>query len=362
MWLLPVLSALCWLISRVFYRLSVDGSSVPPSGPVLLVANHQNSLVDPIIVAGVTGRRLRFLAKAPLFSHPRIGWMVRAAGAIPVCRRQDGPSAMSQNRDVFEAVITALADGHAIGIFPEGVSHSEPSLAELRTGTACMAFGAWEEAVRTFPIVPVGIVPARKERFRSDMRVVLGEPVSWDDLAPRGRKDRVAVRELTDRIDQALRGVTLNLESWEGRPLVEAAEAIWSLHVERSEGPAQEMRRFEIIVRILAAAVRSGSEARWKALQRDLSRHYRRLALFGFGPADLLADAGVPTDRHAVVRPSTLPPGRTDRRTCRRGPRGILGPLPGHSAFHGESAPGAGPQGPRLRDCYPTGDRLPLDP
>jgi len=41
--------------------------------------------------------------------------------------------------------------------------------------------------------------------------------------------------------------------------------------------------------------VRSGSEARWKALQRDLSRHYRRLALFGFGPADLLADVGVPT-------------------------------------------------------------------
>jgi len=32
--------------------------------------------------------------------------MVKAAGAIPVYRRQDDPSAMSQNRDVFEAVIT----------------------------------------------------------------------------------------------------------------------------------------------------------------------------------------------------------------------------------------------------------------
>jgi len=73
------------------------------------------------------------------------------------------------------------------------------------------------------------------------MPVVLGEPVSWDDLAPRGRGDRAAVRELTDRIDQALRGVTLNLESWEDRILVEAAEAIWSLYVEGSEGPAQEM-------------------------------------------------------------------------------------------------------------------------
>ena len=294
MWLLPVLSGLCWLISRVFYRLSVDGSSVPARGPVLLVANHPNSLVDPIIVAGATGRRVRFLAKAPLFSHPRIGWMVKAAGAIPVYRRQDDPSAMGQNRDALEAVIRELSAGAAIGIFPEGVSHSEPSLAELRTGTARMALSFYAETARTFPIVPVGIVPARKERFRSEMRVVLGEPVEWDDLAAKGRKDREAVRELTTRIDQALRGVTLNLERWEDRPLVETAEAIWSLHVERAEGPAQEMRRFETIARILAA-VRSGSEERWKSVQRDLSRHYRRLALFGFGPADLLADVRVPT-------------------------------------------------------------------
>ena len=294
MWLLPLLSGLCWLISRVFYRLSVDGSSVPANGPVLLVANHPNSLVDPIIVAGVTGRRVRFLAKAPLFSHPRIGWMVKAAGAIPVYRRQDDPSAMGQNRDVFEAVIGELSAGAAIGIFPEGVSHSEPSLAELRTGTARMALGTYAETARTFPIVPVGIVPARKERFRSEMRVVLGESVEWDDLAAKGRNDRGAVRELTARIDKALRGVTLNLERWEDRPLVETAEAIWSLHVERAEGPAQEVRRYEIIARILAA-VRSGSDERWTPVQRSLSRHYRRLALFGLTPADLLADVRVPT-------------------------------------------------------------------
>ena len=294
MWLLPVLSALCWLVSRLFYRLSVDGPGVPPGGPVLLVANHPNSLVDPVIVAGVTGRRVRFLAKAPLFADANVGWMVKAAGAIPVYRKQDDPSAMGQNRDVFEAVIRELADGAAIGIFPEGVSHSEPSLAELRTGTARMALGAYEKTKETFPIVPVGIVPARKERFRSEMRVVLGEPVSWDDLAERGGNDRDAVRELTARIDRGLRSVTLNLERWEDRPLVETAEAIWSLEVERAEGPADQLRRYEITARILAA-VRRGSDTRWKAVQLDLSRHYRRLALFGFQPADLQADVGLPS-------------------------------------------------------------------
>ncbi len=294
MWLLPVLSALCRLASRVFYRLSVEGPGVPSGGPVLLVANHPNSLVDPIIVAGVTGRRVRFLAKAPLFTDAQVGWAVKAAGAIPVYRKQDDPSAMGQNRDVFEAVIRELAGGAAIGIFPEGISHSQPSLAELRTGTARMALGTYEKTTRTFPIIPVGIVPARKERFRSEMRVVLGEPVSWDDLAERGRKDRDAVRELTARIDQALRGVTLNLERWEDRPLVETAEAIWSLEMAEAEGHAQQLRRYEITARILAT-VRQGSDERWKAVQQDLSRHYRRLALFGFGPGDLRADVGLPS-------------------------------------------------------------------
>ncbi len=292
MWLLPVLSGLCWLASRIFYRLSLDGPAIPPEGPSLIVANHPNSLVDAIIVAGVTGRRVRFLAKVPLFADRKVGWMVKAAGAIPVYRREDDVTAMGRNVDVFEAVIRELANGAAIGIFPEGISHSEPSLAELRTGTARMAMGTYEETGQTFPIIPVGLVPERKESFRSEMRVVLGKPVPWDDLAGRGREDREAVRELTARIDRGLRLVTLNLEAWEDRPLVETAEAIWSLQVEEAEGPAHQIRRYELTARILAA-VRRGSDERWLALQRSLVGHHRRLAVLGLRPQDLRSGTGL---------------------------------------------------------------------
>ena len=292
MWLLPVLSDLCWLASRVFYRLSLDGPAIPREGPVLIVANHPNSLVDAVVVSGMAGRRVRFLAKAPLFTDRKLGWVVRAAGAIPVYRRQDDAAAMDRNVDAFGAVIRELASGAAIGIFPEGISHSEPSLAELRTGTARMAIGTYEETGRTFPIIPVGLVPERKERFRSAMRVVLGEPVAWDDLAARGRENREAVRELTRRLEEGLRRVTLNLEAWEDRPLVETAEAIWSQRVGEAEGSAQQIRRYEVTARILAA-VRRGSDERWSALQRSLIGHHRRLAVLGLRPRDLRSGAGL---------------------------------------------------------------------
>ena len=132
-WLLPALAPVCAFAVRVFYRFRTEGEP-PHTGPVLFVANHPNSIVDAMVVAASVGRPIRFLAKATLFDEPGLGALVRAGGAIPVYRRQDDPALTDRNARVFEAVHEALAEGDAVGIFPEGLSHSEPSLAALRTG------------------------------------------------------------------------------------------------------------------------------------------------------------------------------------------------------------------------------------
>jgi len=108
MWLAPVLSHVANAALRIYYRLHRAGGAVPLTGPVLLVANHPNSLLDPFLVT-VAGRRpVRFLAKAPLFSDPLIGWGVRAVGAIPVYRRMDDPAQTGRNEETFRAVHAAL--------------------------------------------------------------------------------------------------------------------------------------------------------------------------------------------------------------------------------------------------------------
>lgn len=78
-----------------------DGERVPRDGPVLLVANHPNSLLDPMLVAAAARRPVRFLAKAPLFTDKRVGWLMRAVGAIPVYRRSDDPAQMERNEEMF---------------------------------------------------------------------------------------------------------------------------------------------------------------------------------------------------------------------------------------------------------------------
>lgn len=294
MWLLPLFSRVSSLALRTFYRFRTAGGRVPARGPVLLVANHPNSLLDPAAVAAVAGRPVRFLAKAPLFSDPAVGWLVKGAGAIPVHRAQDDPARMGANTDTFRAAHAALAEGDAVGIFPEGLSHSEPSLAPLKTGAARIALGAAERTGASFPVVPVGLVFPRKERFRSRALAVVGEPVAWDDLAGAGTADPEAARELTRRIDRALREVTVNVERWEDAPLVECAEEVFAAEFGMPRNPAERVERQGEAAEILARA-RRDDHAAWRALARDVARHQRVLRVLGLRPADLHQDPALRT-------------------------------------------------------------------
>ena len=74
-------------IAHLFYRVDHVGSP-PAEGPLLLLPNHPNALLDPALVMATADRPIRFLAKSTLFQTP-LRPILRAAGAIPVFRRQD---------------------------------------------------------------------------------------------------------------------------------------------------------------------------------------------------------------------------------------------------------------------------------
>lgn len=305
MWLLPALAPLSSFAVRTFYRLAVTGRRVPRSGPVLLVANHPNSLMDPAMVAAVAGRPVRFLAKAPLFTDPLLGWLVRGSGSIPVFRRQDDPAQLARNDETFRAVHRALADGSAVGIFPEGTSHSEPSLVPLRTGAARMALGGAALAGGPFPIVPVGLVFREKAIFRSDALAVVGDPVAWDDLAARGEHDADAVRDLTARIDAALHAVTVNLDRWEDAPLVETAAAVFAAEGGADAASGARLARERAAAEALAR-LRAERPGAWEPLARDVRAHARVLRLLGMTPAELRTEVSLGEAGRWTLRQITL--------------------------------------------------------
>lgn len=274
-----------------YYRVTIGGPVPPTSGPELVVANHTNSLLDVAFAGVATRRAVRFMAKAPLFTYPGLGWLVKAVGSVPVYRRQDDPKMVAQNFDVFREVYRAIAQGYAVGIFPEGMSHSAAGLQPLKTGAARIALGAAELLGRAFPIIPVGMVFRDRQTFRSPARVIVGESCVWDDLAGRGPRDREAVRELTRRIEHSMRTVTFNLHDWQDEQLVRMAEQVWRAEFDADRDPHAEMVRLRTTTNALAK-LRLGQDSSWRAVARQLRSHERVLGRLGLTPTTLRSSIG----------------------------------------------------------------------
>lgn len=286
MWLLPIFPLIGSVASRIFYRVDVSGAPVPHRGPVMLAANHANSLLDPLLVMLAARRPVRFVAKSTLFSDRVIGWAANAVGAIPVYRRKDDPGQVGRNEETFRAVHDALEQGAAVGIFPEGISHDHPSLVPLKTGTARIALGAAARDGRAFPIVPIGLIFEAKEEFRSRAHVLVGNPVEWADLCRDGDATPAKVRELTRRIQQALHDVTVNYERWEDAGLVATATRIYGAEFGRAADPEEKVILRMEAARLLAQLHLDG-DPEAAALTHAIERHARTLAILGLAPSDV---------------------------------------------------------------------------
>jgi 1-acyl-sn-glycerol-3-phosphate acyltransferase len=131
------IAAIIRLMAKIFFRrIELAGvEHVPATSPVIFTVNHPNALIDPVFLLCFAPRPVSFLAKEPLFRTPVIGWIVRAFDSIPVYRRQDNVST-ARNREMFARARSVLERGGAIAIFPEGTTHSDPRLRELKTGAA----------------------------------------------------------------------------------------------------------------------------------------------------------------------------------------------------------------------------------
>lgn len=265
-----------------FYRLELVRRTEALDGPLMLVGNHPNSLVDPALVFVVTPRHVTFLAREPLFRAPVLGWLLKGLGALPVYRKQDHPGLMAKNEGTLDAAATALAEGRAITIFPEGKSHSEPQLSEIKTGCARIALKA-VRAGATPRIVPVGITYAQKHRFRSRVHLEVGEALVLPP-APAGEAEEVAwVQQVTTQVAEAMRRVTLNLEEWADLGLVQTAEQLYALRLGEKARDPERLRRFAQGVAIF----RREQPERFEPIRDEVLSFSQRLELVRADAGDL---------------------------------------------------------------------------
>lgn len=178
----------CCLLSaraalHVGFGLRVTGSErVPPTGPLLLAANHQSYLDPPAISTSVLHRHTTFIARAGLFKVKPFAWLISTLSAIPL--REDSGDAAA-----IRATIGALEQGQMVLIFPEGSRTETGQIGEFKRGVALLVKKA------RCPVVPAAIAGAfeawprsRKfpRLFGKPVRVAFGEPIPYDALMKDG--------------------------------------------------------------------------------------------------------------------------------------------------------------------------------
>ncbi|MBI5583265.1 MAG: 1-acyl-sn-glycerol-3-phosphate acyltransferase [Deltaproteobacteria bacterium] len=274
-----MIQVLSWLITIIFYRLEIIGEGIP-AGPVLLVMNHPNALLDPAVLWAGTRRPIRFLAKSTLFTRSPLGLLVRYSGAIPVYRHRDEGVDVSKNIATFAAVHQALARGETVGIFPEGISHSRGHLEPLRTGAARMALEALQEGI-PLRLVPVGINYERKTIFRSRVTLLFGAPFSGADLLEIFRADPAqAVRLLTERITDRLRSLIVEVDPNFDAALVERVDQLYVAARDLTDTSRDRIERKKTIARGLER-LRTHNPVLYELLWLKMRIYDRRLKRFG---------------------------------------------------------------------------------
>ncbi len=297
LFLYDVLVSFLRLVTRVFFRsIEVSGlENVPKEGAVVLVGNHPNSLLDPVLISTTCRRRVHFAAKEPLFHGP-LRPFLWIAGSVPVKRRQDqvegaaedaavaGAPTRVDNSAAFDALTAVLKQGEAFGIFPEGISHTRPELAPLKSGAARIVLSAGCPV----QIVPCGLSYRQRDRMRSRVLVQFGSPITVggpDDPWPKAAETDplAASKGLTASIAIALRAQTINAADFDTLRVLEACRRLY-------RPPGVELtlaEQAELMRRFIDGWERLHDDDDVKGLYRDVAGYLQELRALSISDGEL---------------------------------------------------------------------------
>ncbi len=276
------------LALKVFFKEKrvINKEAVPTDGPLIVIANHPSTFMDPIILASLLKQKVHFIAKGTLFNTKFKNWLMRKVMfAIPVYRKQDNPADSAKNDAIFDQCFQFMEEKGTLIIFPEGTSINERKLRELKTGTARIALGA--EARNNFKlglkILPVGINYSDAPSFRSDVWINVEEPISLVEYQANYIADpRRAVKKLTDDMRKSLEKNLIiaddkqedlfikNIETMYKNELISQLELDPKLHsFKLLKGIEQAVNHFE------------QTEASWFAnLQKQVTEYFNNLTQY----------------------------------------------------------------------------------
>lgn len=189
-----------------FLKIIVEGKeNLPKNRPVILVANHQNALIDPLLLATHTRLNPWFLTRAAVFTNKFVSSLLHFIRMLPVYRVRDGFSTLQKNQHTFDQTFEVLRKNGTVVIFAEGSHSLVRNLRPLSKGFTRMAFGLKEKYPELDPVIlPVGLQFSGHMRSGSTVRITFGKIITVDMPSSQSGK-------LTKAVENALRSIIVDI-------------------------------------------------------------------------------------------------------------------------------------------------------
>lgn len=215
------------------------------SGPMIIIANHPNTLVDALLIGIISPKPIYYMTKATFFNSRWKMKILRSLNMIPINRATEAKTQGVSNSSTFEECFRLLSDGKTLVIFPEGNSQMELLLRQLKSGTARIALEAElrNQGKLNLKIVPVGLMYTQGEKFRSSILVNFGPGINVIHHLEEFRENQSsAARKLTEEFRKMLENVLVTTQTKEQEKLITTlSEALQSRYLHNAMNVESEV-------------------------------------------------------------------------------------------------------------------------
>lgn len=198
-----------------FYKkIMVEGlENIPKDKPIIFVANHQNAMLDPILIGSHNSRSLYFLARASVFKHKIAKKLLNAIHAIAIYRFRDGREKIKNNELVFKKCTQLLSENKCILLFPEGNHSIKRKIRPLRNGFVKLA----HDLLKKYPskellIIPVGLNFTNTINYGESVKIIYDKPISLENYDLVNNKIS-ATKKLLVKVKDRLKYITVHIDN-----------------------------------------------------------------------------------------------------------------------------------------------------
>lgn len=213
--------------------------NIPEDGAVIFAPNHQNALMDALIILCLKNWQPVFMARADIFAGQAMRRFLFFCKILPIFRMRDGKESLKENEAVFEKAVEVLRKRRYLVIYPEASHKGRRKLRPLKKGITRIAFMAEESSNYSLNvrIVPVGINYEDYFSFRTNVFINFGKPISvLDYRSLYAENPQRANHELVEKITEDLSQLIIDIKDSDNYDNFEIAREIFAPLIVRKEG------------------------------------------------------------------------------------------------------------------------------